>query len=41
MKITQLVGYEVVVPAYGDRVNSSDYGPAIFDETSKLIFDLF
>jgi len=40
MKITQVVAYEVQVPALAGRVNSEAYGPAIFDEVSKWIVEV-
>lgn len=40
MKISHVIGYEVVVPARPGRVNSQEYGPAVFDETPKLIFEV-
>jgi muconate cycloisomerase len=37
MKLTEIDMYEVVVPAREDRVNSRDYGPALFDRGAKWI----
>ena len=39
MKITSVQCYEVVVPAHEGRVNSADYGPAIFDAATKIILE--
>ena len=40
MKITHVTAFEVVVPVRQGRVTSEEFGPAIFDQTSKLIFEV-
>lgn len=40
MKITHVTAYEVKVPAIAGRVNSHEYGPAVFDEVSKWIVEV-
>jgi muconate cycloisomerase len=40
MKITRICGYEVLVPTHPRRVNSDEFGPAIFDATSKQIIEM-
>ena len=39
MRITKVDACEVVVPTRAGRVNSEEFGPVIFDETPKLIFE--
>lgn len=40
MKITRVVGHEVVVPVHPGRANSDEYGPAVFDEAPKWIIEV-
>ena len=40
MRITRVEAWEVVVPTRPGRVNSDEFGPAIFDRTPKLIFEV-
>ncbi len=39
MKIINVQCYEVVVPVHAGRANSAAYGPAVFDETPKIILE--
>lgn len=39
MKITQIKGYEVVVPAHEAIATSSEFGPLLFDRRPKIIFE--
>ena len=40
MRITHVTGYEVVVPCRSGVTTSAMYGPAIFDQTSKIIIEV-
>ncbi|MCC6423981.1 MAG: mandelate racemase/muconate lactonizing enzyme family protein [Phycisphaerales bacterium] len=40
MKITRIDCHQVVVPAHPGRVNSPEYGPAIFDLPPKIILEI-
>ncbi len=39
MKLVSVQCHEVVVPIHEGRVNSAEYGPAVFDETPKIILE--
>ena len=41
MKITKVDCYQVVVLTHPDRVNSEDFGPAVFDETAKIVMEAY
>lgn len=40
MKITHVIGHEVVVPSRPGRANSEMYGPSVFDTVSKIIIEV-